>query len=229
MKVTRLVCGKCGSDLEGLSNDLVFVCSNCGSGWTGESSTLEPVNVEHLTSGGEGLHLPFWRVRCSVHVLKRKVRNEFTTTILRYGSSFDETEMPGKVRDSATGSDRREFMFPAFPVKGLPGVGVSLSENLDRLPPPLKEGEDYPSVCGASISTADAEVLARCVAVGQETARADWLAEIELVISSAEVCLCVLPCSVEVEKVRVAETGVSFFRRSVPSWNAIADHYSGEA
>ena len=229
MRVTRLVCGSCGSFLRGLGTDVIFLCSNCGSGWSGEESGLKPVSIEQRAKPGEGLSLPFWRVSAAVHVLKRTVRNEFTSTILSFSSKYDEGILSGKTRETGSISERREFLFPAFSVNGLPGIGVNLSENLSSLPPILDDSWSYPEVCGGSVSPGDAEVLASCVAVGQETEKADWLAEIELVISAVRSSIVVLPCTQEVEKVHIADTGVSFFRRSVPGWNQIVEFSAGEA
>lgn len=229
MKVKRLLCGVCGNPLHGLGTDVVFICTNCGSGWTGEGEGLSPLKVEHRAHYGQGLSLPFWRVKAAVHVLKRTVRNEFTTTILSFSSRFDQSTLPGKTRETGGISEKREFLFPAFPVNGLPGLGVSLSENLSQIPDLIDEGSRYPAVCGCSISSTDAQVLTRCVAVGQETEKSDWLAEIELVISNVSSSVVILPCSVEVEKVKIAETGVSFFRRSVPEWDRIKAFSVGEA
>ncbi len=230
MKVTRLLCGSCGAPLGGLGTDVIFVCSNCGAGWSLEGSELTPLAVEHHASPEAGLPLPFWRVSAAAHVLKRKVRSEFVTTILRLGSRFDETEFPGKTSDSGASSERREFLLPAFYLDGLPGTGVALSAALPGLPEPPDLREDgYPDVCGCSITPEDALVLARCVAVGQEAEKSDWIAEIELVLSAARRRLVILPCTQEVEKVYVGDTGVSFFRRSVPRWNEILEYHSRRA
>ena len=229
MKVTKLVCGSCGSFLRGLGTDVIFICGNCGTGWAGEESGLKPVSVEQRAKPGEGKALPFWRVNAAVHVLKRTVRNEFTSTILRFQSKYDDNVLKGKTRETGGISERREFLFPAFSVKGLPGIGVSLSKKLSELPPLLEGSWKFPDVFGGSVSPGDAEVLARCVAVGQETEKSDWLAEIELVVSAVRSSVVILPCTREVEKIHIAGTGVSFFRRSVPDWNRIMDFKSGES
>jgi len=226
MKITKLVCRHCGNALSGLGHDKLFFCSNCGKGWVLDSSGLEPVPVQCRASSGSKLPLPFWMVSAAVHVLKRTVRNEFTTTIVRFGSRYEEDVLAAKKRETGGFSERRTFLFPAFPVDGLPGTGVALSEKIRDLPGELEQQESLPSICGGSVSKTDAAILARCVAVGQETEKADWLAEIEVVLSSVKSTLVILPCSVEVEKVNVAETGVSFFRRSVPDWEGIIDYHS---
>lgn len=223
MKVTRLVCANCGAQLAGLGWDSTFVCSGCGAAWSQREAGLERIEVEHRAAVDSQFPLPFWKLRATVHVLKRTVRNEFTTTILSYDSRYSSEAMPGKTRESGSGSQRRTLLFPAFHMNGLPGMGVMLSEHLEELPDIIDPGDPFPSVCGCTVAPNDAEVLGRCVAVGQETARADWLAEIELVISSVSTALVILPCTTEVEKVHIAHTGVSFFRRAVPDWNAMVD------
>ncbi len=229
MRVTRLVCGSCGSFLRGLGTDVIFVCSNCGAGWLGEESGLKSISIEQRARYGEGTALPFWRVSAAVHVLKRTVRNEFTSTILRFKSKYDDEVLKGKTRETGGISERREFLFPAFSVNGLPGIGVTLSEKLSQLPSILEKSRKYPEVCGGSISRGDAEVLARCVAVGQEAEKSDWLAEIDLVLSAVRSSVVILPCTQEVEKVHIADTGVSFFRRSAHDWDRIIEFAPGEA
>lgn len=226
MKVTRLVCSTCGAPLSGLGTDRLFLCRNCGAGWADGAEGLEKLDVEHRAPQDAELPLPFWKLKASVHVLKRTVRNDFTSTMLRFSSKYDEKAMPGKTRASAGSSQRRIMLFPAFHIKGLPGLGVSLSQKIDSLPPVIQENSSFPYVCGGSVIPRDAQVLGRCVAVGQETEKADWLAEIELVLSSVKVTLVVLPCHAEVEKVHIAETGISFFRRSAPEWTLLMEHRS---
>lgn len=229
MKVTRLVCSGCGAPLHGIRTDVVFVCSNCGAGWSAESDGLKPVEIEHRAGADSGIPLPFWKVCATVHILKRTVRNEFTSTIMSFSSRFDEAALPGKTKDTGGSSERRDFLFPAFHLDGLPGLGVILSDTFSSLPPILETGRNFPSVCGASISPRDAEVLARCVAVGRETGRSDWLAEIELVLCSVKTTLVILPCALEVEKVSIAGTGASFFRRSAPEWGLVTEYISHRA
>ena len=229
MRVTRLVCSSCGSFLRGLGTDVIFVCANCGAGWLGGETGLKPLPIQQRARSGEGIPMPFWRVSAAVHVLKRTVRNEFTSTILRFNSKYDDEVLKGKTRETGGISERREFLFPAFSVNGLPGIGVSLSEKLSELPSVLEGSRKYPEVCGGSISRKDAEVLARCVAVGQETEKSDWLAEIQLVLSAVRSSIVILPCTQEVEKVHIAGTGVSFFRRSVTDWDRIIEFSAGEA
>ncbi|MCP4646762.1 MAG: hypothetical protein GY852_03375 [bacterium] len=228
MRVTKLVCRKCGGILSGLGLDRLFFCSNCGSAWSLSRTGLTSIQVQCRAPASSRLPLPFWAVRATVHILKRTVRNEFTATILKFGSRYDEKILAGKTRDTGGLSEKRTFLFPAFPVDGLPGIGVSLSEHINNLPEIIGSENELPKICGGSISPADAAVLARCVAVGQETEKADWLAEIEIVLSSVKSALIILPCSQEVEKVRIAETGVSFFRRSVPQWESIVDFHSNK-
>ncbi len=226
MRITRLVCSHCRATLSGLGQDKLFFCSNCGKGWVLGETGLEPVQVQCRASADSHLPLPFWMVRATVHVLKRTVRNEFTATMRTFSSRYEDDVLTAKKTETGGHADKRTFLFPAFPVDGLPGIGVGLSEHIHDLPEILDIEEDRPDLCGGLISSMDAAVLARCVAVGQETAKADWLAEIEIVLSSVKSQLVILPCSQEVEKVDVAKTGVSFFRRSVQSWDEIVDYHS---
>ena len=226
MRITRLVCRHCGDTLTGLHLDKLFFCSNCGKGWYAGEKGLEAISVQCRALADSGLPLPFWMVRATVRVLKRTVRNEFTATMLRFGSRYEEDVLSTKKSETGGQSDNRTFLFPAFPVDGLPGTGVSLSKQINNLPERLGIGDVLPDICGGSISPMDAAVLARCVAVGQETEKADWLAEIEIVLSSVKSTVIILPCVLEVEKVSIADTGVSFFRRSTPGWDGIVDYYS---
>ncbi len=229
MKITRLVCRGCGAPLSGLGTDSIFICSVCGRGFAGGGNGLEPLSVEHRALPGSGIPLPFWRVSAAVHVLRRTVRNEFTTTILRFGTMYDGHTAGGKYRETGGGSERREFLFPAFPVDGLPGIGVKLSRCFESVPPVIDGASGFPNVSGGSVSPEDALVLARCVAVGEETEKADWLAEIELVISAARSSIVILPCSPEGEKVLIDGAGVSFFRRAVPGWSDILEYTGSQA
>lgn len=226
MRITRLVCGHCGSILSGLGQDKLFFCSNCGKGWSLGEKGLEPMRVQCRASADSNFPLPFWMVKATVHVLKRTVRNKFTATILRFSSRYEDDVLSSKKSETGGQSDRRIFLFPAFPVDGLPGAGVNLSKHISDLPDEIGVGDTLPDICGGSVSPLDASVLAKSVAVGQEAEKADWLAEIEIVLSSVKSVLIILPCILEVEKVAIAETGVSFFRRSVPDWDEIVDYHS---
>lgn len=225
MRITRLVCENCGAGLSGLNSDVLFLCTNCGVAWSTTGAGLEEISVQYRTDSDSKLPLPFWLVKANVHVLKRTVRNEFTATMLKLASRYDEKTLPGKTRESGSSSDRRTFLFPAFPIKGLPGLGVDLSKQIGKLPKKIDEINKFPNVCGGSISSIDAAILAKCIAVGQETEKADWLAEIEIVVSSVKSELVILPCKQEVEKVIINGTGLAFFRRSVPYWNEILNYH----
>ena len=228
MRITRLVCRYCGSILSGLGQDQVFFCSNCGKGWSLGKKGLEPIQVQCRASADSHLPLPFWMVKATVHVLKRTVRNEFTATMLKFGSRYEEDVLSAKKRETGGQSDRRTFLFPAFSLDGLPGIGVNLSKHIADLPDIIGAEENLPDICGGSISAVDALVLARCVAVGQEAEKADWLAEIDIALSSVKSALIILPCIMEVEMVSVADTGVSFFRRSAPGWDGMVDYHSAK-
>lgn len=226
MRVTRLVCGNCGNLLSGLGSDKLFFCSNCGAGWSSSENGLESIDVQCRAPAYSSLPLLFWMVKASVHILKRTVRNEFTATILKLGTRYDRSVLNGKSHETGGQSEKRVFLFPAFPVDGLPGIGVNLSVHADDLPNIIESSQALPDVCAGSISLPDAAVLARCVAVGQETEKSDWIAEIEIVLSQVKTTLVILPCTQEVEKVLVAQTGVSFFRRAVPGWEQMVDYHS---
>lgn len=229
MKITRLVCGHCGRILSGLGRDILFFCSNCGHCWSLGENGIESIQVQCRASADSDLPLPFWMVRATVHVLKRTVRNEFTATILRFGSMYEESVLAAKKKETGGVSDKRTFLFPAFHLDGLPGIGVSLSQHIHDLPDIIGTEKSLPDICGGSVTPVDAAVLARCVAVGQETEKADWLAEIEIVLSSVESSLIILPCIQKVEKVIVAGTGVSFFRRSIAGFDEMIDYHDGRA
>jgi len=226
MRVTRLVCGNCGLALSGLGSDQLFFCSNCAHSWVIGNQGLEPVEVHCRAGADSPLPLPFWLVNATVHVLKRTVRNDFTSTSITFGSRYQRDLLTGKTRETGgTQAEKRAFLFPAFPVDGLPGIGAALSRHISSLPEALGSEERLPDVCGVSITARDASVLARCVAVAQEAEKPDWLAEIDIILSSVKSVLVILPCVQEVEKVSIAHTGVSFFRRAVLNWEEIADYH----
>ncbi len=226
MRITRLVCAHCGNVLTGLGLDKLFFCDNCGKGWALGDKGLESLDVQCRAPADSALPLPFWMVRATVHVLKRTVRNEFTATMLKFSSRYEEDVLKNKKKETGGSFEKRTLLFPAFPVNGLPGLGVNLSESINSLPRLIDLAEKLPDVCGGSISHNDASILARCVTVGQEAEKSDWLAEIEIVLSSVKSTLVILPCYQEVEKVSIADTGVLFFRRSVPFWDKIVDYHS---
>jgi hypothetical protein len=226
MRVTRLVCGNCGLALSGLRSDQVFFCSNCGRGWSIGNDGLKPVEVQCRAGADSPLPVPFWQVRATVHVLKRTVRNDFTSTGITFGSRYESDLLKGRSTETGSPAEKRTFLFPAFPVDGLPGIGASLSRHISALPDIQGIEEKLPDICGASIASYDASVLARCVAVAQEAEKPDWLAEIDIILSSVKSVLVILPCVQEVEKVNVAGTGVFFFRRAVLNWEEIADYHN---
>lgn len=44
-KIIPLVCPECGKELDGLSNDTIYLCSNCRKGWEFTKDTLLPIKV----------------------------------------------------------------------------------------------------------------------------------------------------------------------------------------
>lgn len=175
-KLTLLRCSNCGSDLKGLSTDVIFYCSECGRCWiSGEH--FEPVDIEFVRIGdSDSVFLPFWRVDAEVTILNRHSRKRFMTAGINGSREFTGRERG--LSESDSGIHRNRFIFPAFSTGMVLSTGVKMHlENF--LPDKLEHGKRF-TVIGGSVGKDDAVSLTKGVAVGVEVSRTDYLASVDL-------------------------------------------------
>ncbi|MCD4701951.1 MAG: hypothetical protein K8S24_08870, partial [Candidatus Aegiribacteria sp.] len=109
-ELTLLRCSNCGSDLGGLSTDVIFYCSECGKCWI-SGERLSPISIEFVRPGGPGsFFLPFWKVDASVNILNRIIRKKFSVSA--GGASREFTGSERGLTESDSGSRQVRFIFP---------------------------------------------------------------------------------------------------------------------
>ena len=197
-----LRCSACAAELEGLGNDVIFLCRNCGRAWVMED-TLLPVPVTFVarldrpgdrtarTGSRAVVHLPFWKVSCRLTIHERVSRRRRSTE--RFALDAFRSEK-GLVRTSFPETDET-YVFPAFSCSRALSVGVVLHSS----PPSLLAEDDhvlgdYPALVGGIVSREDARSLSRAVAVGVEIDREDFLAGIDLDLDISGEELLGVPC-----------------------------------
>lgn len=207
-ELTVLRCSNCGSDLSGLSTDVIFYCSECGRCWiSGEQ--LSSVSIEFVRLGGSGsIILPFWKVDASVIIHNRISRRK--SSGLLGGHSREFTGRERGLTESDSGSRMARFIFPAFSTSLVLSTGVRMyRENF--LPEKVEDGKRF-RVIGGSVGMDDAALLARAVAVGVEVNRTDYLATIDLDIEVHSAGIYAIGCTPaeNVIKINGSEIGMLF-------------------
>ncbi len=216
--VLLLSCGNCGSGLEGLSSDTIFLCTNCGRCWVSDEGLTEVEAIICRDDSDDAIHLPFWEIKASVRVRERITRMQNWTSPLegpRFFALHSERGLQSTWRDI----EGKSILLPAFSTSRTLSTGVSL----DRNPPVLEEVDDmeFPSVIGGATTIADAIGLARGVALGIEVAADDYLAMVDIDFTPLGCRLVVLPCYPRGISLAVADTGVGVQCSSIEDWKDI--------
>jgi len=205
-ELTLLRCSNCGSDLSGLSTDVIFYCSECGKCWI-SGERLSPVDIEFVRIGGsESVLIPFWKVDASVTIKDRISRRESSTSGMAGFREFTGREMG--LTESDSGSRKVRFVFPAFSTSLILSTGVKMyRENF--LPEKMEHGKRF-CVIGGSVGIDDAALLARAVAVGVEVNRTDYLASVDLEIEVHSASIYAIGCTHQKSAIRIngSEIGI---------------------
>ncbi len=205
-ELTILRCSNCGSDLNGLSTDVIFYCSECGRCWISDER-LSPVSIEFVRLGGSGsILLPFWKVDASVNIQNRISRRK--SSVSSVGRLREFTGSEKGLTESDSGSRKVRFIFPAFSTSLVLSTGVRMhGENF--LPEKVEHGKRF-CVIGGSVGRDDAALLARAVAVGVEVNRTDYLASVDLEIEVHSAGIYAIGCMPEknVFKINGSEIGI---------------------
>ncbi|MCK4505930.1 MAG: hypothetical protein KAW14_09950 [Candidatus Aegiribacteria sp.] len=176
MSITVLRCPDCGNDLDGLSTDIIFFCTECGKCLV-SGDKLAPVEVEFTRHDDSGtILLPFWKVDATIDILSRITREESRNIPIAgkrkfQGGNFDLVE-------SFIASRRDLIIFPAFSTSLVLSTGVKLNEE-EFSQEPLQYGQ-YTPMIGGNVGLEDVSKLASGVAVGIEVCKSDYLAFIDL-------------------------------------------------
>ncbi len=207
-ELTLLRCANCGSDLDGLSTDVIFYCSECGRCWiSGEQ--LTPISIEFVRLGGsDSILMPFWKVDASVTIRNRIIRQESSMAARSGFREFTGSERG--LAESDTGSRKVRFVFPAFSTGLVLSTGVRMHvENF--LPEKTEHGKRF-RIIGGSVGKDDAALLARAVALGVEVNRSDFLASVDLEIEVHSAGIYAIGCTPEkqVLKINGSEIGILF-------------------
>ena len=112
------ICPRCGWDLEGDSQSVVFACSNCLSFWELKKGRFERVDGYFASvDGGADLYLPFWRIEAFSE----------KGGLSSFGDFLRITNQPRVVKDSERQLDMA-FWSPAFRIS--PSTFLRLSRQL---------------------------------------------------------------------------------------------------
>ncbi len=207
-ELTLLRCSNCGSDLGGLSTDVIFYCSECGRCWI-SGERLSPVSIEFVRPGGpDSILLPFWKIDATVTILNRISRKKSSASAAGRPRVFTGSERG--LTESDSGSRLVRFIFPAFSTSLILSTGVRMhSENF--LPEKTEHGKRF-RVIGGSVGRDDAVLLTRAVAVGVEVNRSDFLASVDLEIAVSSAGIYAIGCTPEknVLKINGSEIGILY-------------------
>jgi hypothetical protein len=200
-----LRCGKCLQDLRGLPDDTIFLCRNCGSAWTSGPKGLSAVGVTLYGEAGDGtVFLPFWRVEADVTIRQRTTRRHETSTVATAPREFRSTAERG-LRTEAGRRVLRSYIVPAVVNGRALSLGVALRASRPDLMP--YEG-DPPVMVGGCVDAEDAAELARAIAVGEEVARADFLASLDIDLEPMDTDLMGIACTAGEKGFEVPGTSV---------------------
>jgi len=211
-KLTLLRCSNCGSDLRGLSSDVIFYCTECGRCWI-SGERFNPVTIEFVRADDSGsVILPFWRIDASVNILSRHSRMESSMSVVEGFREFTGRERG--LTESDTGIHRDRFIFPAFSTNLVLSTGVRMHlENF--LPDSPEQGKRY-TISGGSVGMDDAVLLARGVAVGVEVSRSDYLASVDLDIEVHATGIYAVGCTPEKHAFRINGSKIGIPYAAVP-------------
>lgn len=188
VRLIPLDCPACGSAMTGGTGDSVFLCTHCGGGAVLESERLVPVAATALLPApGRRAErwLPGWML-------------ETGATIAGRITSDSRMSPPVTVR--------RRFVVPAFP---LPLADLTrLSRALTAVADAVGEVPHEP-LPGGRLGLEDALTLVRHLVIGEEAARPDMLASVEVTLTPREHRLIALPFERDGDRLRCAATGVS--------------------
>ena len=202
LSITVLRCPDCGNDLDGLSTDIIFFCTNCGRCLV-SGDKLAPVEIEFTRTSDPGtILLPFWKVDATVEILSRITRMESRTTPIAgyrefHGGNLDLVE-------SFKASRRDLIIFPAFSTSLVLSTGVKLNEEEFSQEP--QEYCKYQPVIGGNIGLEDVSKLAGGVAVGIEVSKSDYLAFIDLDIEVHSAKVLAIGCTLSENAFRINGT-----------------------
>ncbi|MCD4849077.1 MAG: hypothetical protein K8R76_12925 [Candidatus Aegiribacteria sp.] len=205
LSITVLRCPDCGNDLDGLSTDIIFFCTECGRCLV-SGDKLAPVEIEFTRYDDSGtILLPFWKVDATIDILRRITRSESRATPI-IGSREFHGGNPDLVETySVTG--RNLIIFPAFSTSLVLSTGVKLNEE-EFSQEPLQHGKYQPMI-GGSIDPEDVSKLASGVAVGIEVWKSDYLAFIDLNIEVHSVKVLAIGCTQSESAFRINGTDIN--------------------
>jgi hypothetical protein len=204
LSITVLRCPDCGNDLDGLSTDIIFFCTECGRCLM-SGDKLAPVEIEFTRHDDSGIVLlPFWKVDATIDILSRITRGESRTSPITgsrefHGGSLDLVE-------SYSASRRDLIIFPAFSTSLVLSTGVKLNEE-EFSQEPLQNGK-YPPMIGGSVGLENVSKLASGVAVGIEVSKSDYLAFIDLDIEVHSAKVLAIGCTPSESAFRINGTSI---------------------
>lgn len=200
-----LRCGNCLEDLHGLPDDSIFLCGNCGRAWLSGPEGLEEVGVSLYGEAGEGrVFLPFWRVEADVTLRERTTRRQETSTVATAPRQFSRNAERG-LRTESGRRVLRSYIVPAV----VNGRALSLGVALRAARPDLLPYHGTPPVMvGGSVDAEDAAEMARAIAVGEEVARTDFLASLDIDLEPMDTDLMGIACLAGEKGFEVPGTGV---------------------
>ena len=203
--VVLLRCGECLHELSGLSDDAVFLCGNCGTAWLAEDDGLSRIAVSLWgVPDARSVFLPFWRVEADVTVHQRTTRRRRVSTPATAPREYNPAAERG-LRSEGGRRVLRGYLIPAVVNRRALSVGVALRSRRPDLEP---YDDRVPVMVGGSVDAEDAVEMARAIAVGEEVARTDFLASLDLDLEPMDIDLMGIACTAGSSGFEIPGTGV---------------------
>lgn len=205
LSITVLRCPDCGNDLDGLSTDIIFFCTECGRCLV-SGDKLAPVEIEFTRHDSSGtVLLPFWKVDATVDILSRISRMESRNIPTAGRREFHGGNL--NLVESFRAPRRDLIIFPAFSTSLVLSTGVKLNKE-EFSQEPLQHGK-YPPMIGGSIGLEDVSKLASGVAVGIEVCKSDYLAFVDLDIEVHSTKVLAIGCTPSANAFRINGTSIN--------------------
>ncbi len=125
------ICPSCGWDLEGHSDSLVLVCTNCETLWRSHKKKLAKIKFGCATPGSNtDVLLPFWKINAYMSKVDLKSYSDLTKLANLHG-----------VKKAKSGKRLISFWAPAFKIR--PKIFLKLTTQLTVLQPEDTQNQQF--------------------------------------------------------------------------------------
>jgi hypothetical protein len=176
LELVPLKCRQCGGLIDGETNDVVFYCTHCSTGYELVDDDLQKTEVRFVSyNGAAKMYLPFWALNTRVHVKQRVTSSGKVGAF--FGKLFGGQDITGRTVDL-------RFYVPAFhlDMSRMRALSLKYTEEQPELGELLGE-----KLTHAVYTKTDAERFARYVFVSIEAEKSDTLKHLdyELTVENA--------------------------------------------